>query len=203
LIILAKIILQWKENMRASKQNIKFLPARFMIASDVWIFLNLIVAILISIPAVNIYTHGTHVTVAHAMGSTIGINTMILLSSCLYIFTDLSKGKLKREAIQIKGFWLLNVCLFIFWISLLAAGIHKGILVIENKLLFQEIMNKISIYLKIFALAGAGIFVGLLSVTYPIILGFFKEILRKENKVIELVCDDPMSNINEPFKKTA
>lgn len=31
-----------------------------------------------SIPAINLFTHGTHITVAHAMGSTIGINTMIL-----------------------------------------------------------------------------------------------------------------------------
>jgi nitric oxide reductase subunit B len=54
---------------------------RFLIASELWVFLNLFLALLMSIPAINRYTHGTHITVAHAMGTTIGINTMILLAS--------------------------------------------------------------------------------------------------------------------------
>jgi nitric oxide reductase subunit B len=43
----------------------------------------MILAIIISLPALNLITPGTHVTVGHAMGTTIGINGMILLNSDL------------------------------------------------------------------------------------------------------------------------
>jgi len=78
LLILGKIIWDWKKSLSEAKKDFHFLPYRFIVSSDVWILLNLSLAIAISIPAINIYTHGTHITVAHAMGSTIGINTMIL-----------------------------------------------------------------------------------------------------------------------------
>ena len=39
-------------------------------AADIWIFLTLVLAIAMSIPAINVYTHGTHITVAHTMGAT-------------------------------------------------------------------------------------------------------------------------------------
>src|SRR5690554_7380910 len=56
-----------------------------MLLADFWIFLNIILALLISIPAINLFTHGTHITVAYSMGTTIGINTLILLSSVTFI----------------------------------------------------------------------------------------------------------------------
>ena len=41
-----------------------------------------------SIPAFNLYTHGTQITVVHAMGTTIGINTMIVLAGVFYCLPD-------------------------------------------------------------------------------------------------------------------
>jgi nitric oxide reductase subunit B len=169
LLILAKIIWSFKSTMQQAKINFGNIPYRFMIAADVWIFINLILALLISIPAVNIYTHGTHITVAHAMGSTIGINTMILISSCFLIIQQVSdqnfndkSGKLIRW-----GFWIVNIGLLIFFISLVVAGIAKGYYTAENKLSFQEIMQKIAPVLAIFVFAGIGILVGMLMVVLP------------------------------------
>ena len=169
LIILGKIIWNWKRSISDAKKVFNELSYKFIVASDFWIFVNLALAILISVPAINIFTHGTHITVAHAMGSTIGINTMILLASCFFIITDITKyqySEIQKKLIII-GFWITNISLLIFWVSLIFAGAEKGRLVVENKLIFQEIMQHISPYLMAFTIAGLGIFSGILLVTIP------------------------------------
>ncbi|MES2285662.1 MAG: cbb3-type cytochrome c oxidase subunit I [Bacteroidota bacterium] len=181
LLILSRIIWNWKSSLEEAKKDYYFLPFRFLVASDVWIFLNLILALLISIPAVNVYTHGTHITVAHAMGSAIGINTMILLSSVLFIINDVTKytfSKIQKSIIR-AGFWITNISLFAFLIFLTIAGAEKGILVIENKLSFQAIMQKISPYLVSFAWSGLGIFIGLIMTTVPPLVAIFQYLKRK------------------------
>ncbi len=50
----------------------------FLRSTILWTFALLLLAILISIPPLNTMIHGTHVVVAHAMGSMIGIDSMIL-----------------------------------------------------------------------------------------------------------------------------
>ena len=92
-------------------------------AADVWLLLNLGQALLMSVPALNLYTHGTHVTVAHAMGTTIGINSMILFAVCFeFIGKGAGPGRLPRVA-----FWAAQASLFVFWLALIGAGVVKGI----------------------------------------------------------------------------
>src|SRR3990172_1035644 len=133
------------------------------------IFITLTLAIAISVPAINVYTHGTHVTVAHAMGSTIGINTMILLASCVFLVLDAIKVEFRPSQKRMihSGFWVLNFSLLIFWLCLIFAGIEKGMLVIENKLTFSEIMERINPTLTLFAFSGLGIFSGLIIIVLP------------------------------------
>ncbi len=204
LIILAKIIWNWRKSVSASMKRIHFLPYRFLAASDVWIFLNLVVAILISIPAVNVYTHGTHVTVAHAMGSTIGINTMILLASCLFILRDISGKKVVAKQLSSIGFWTINISLVVFWVSLFTAGIYKGVLVINSDLLFQDIMQRIEPWLITFAIAGLGIFAGLGCVVVPALISFSRYVFQKKEPVINLYKEElKNSSVFEKLKKTA
>ena len=177
LLILGKIIWQWRNALDEAKKNFHFLPYRFIIASDIWILLNIVLAILISIPAVNIFTHGTHITVAHAMGSTIGINTMILFASVLFIIGNTTKHKFSK--IERTGFWITNISLLIFWISLIMAGIEKGVLIIENQLSFQEIMQKINPFMISFAYSGLGIFIGLLMISFPSLISIIKYLREK------------------------
>jgi len=171
LLILGNIIWNWKNSVTETKKNFHFLSFKFIAASDFWIFLNLALALVISVPAINILTHGTHITVAHAMGTTIGINTMILLASCFFLIDDVTKHQytlIQKKIITI-GFWIMNLFLMIFWASLILAGAEKGKLVIEDKLSFQEIMQNISPYLTLFTIAGIGIFIGLLMITIPLL----------------------------------
>ncbi len=162
-IILARIIYLWRGTVSDAKRNAYSVPYRFLYASEVWVFINLGLALLISIPAINLFTHGTHITVAHAMGSTIGINTTILFASVLFI-----AGEMRREALVVQGrsftttgYWIFNGSLLLFFLCLIAAGIVKGWFTVMSDLPFQQIMLKVRPYLIGFAVAGIGLFTGI------------------------------------------
>ncbi len=170
LLILGKIIWDWKKSISTAQKHFHLLPYRFLFASDIWVFLNLILALLMSIPGINILSHGTHITVAHAMGSTIGINSMILLSSVFYILKgDHNQSRYLRFSKSVhSGFWLLNISLAFFWLSLLMAGVGKAMS--SSSMNFQEMMLKIEPYLTGFAYSGIGILIGLLLILIPAII---------------------------------
>ena len=127
---------------------------QFIAASYIWVFLNLTLAIIISVPAINLYTHGTHVTVAHAMGSTIGINSFILISYLLYNF------KMQHSAWIKIPYWMINISLLVFWISLITAGTIKGYLLINNQESFYIAMSEIMTIIRIFMFSGIVIALG-------------------------------------------
>jgi nitric oxide reductase subunit B len=95
LLILGKIIWDWRASLSTYQKFQHRNAYRFLFAADIWVFLNLILGLIISVPAANLFTHGTHVTVAHAMGTTIGINTMILLGSVFYMIEENFGGNLR------------------------------------------------------------------------------------------------------------
>jgi nitric oxide reductase subunit B len=169
LIILGKMIWNWKKSLSKAKKDFHILPYKFLVVSDLWVFLNLALALVISIPAINVFSHGTHITVAHAMGSTIGINTMILLASCFFLISDITKRQysLRQMKIITSGFWISNISLMVFWVALILAGAEKGKMIVEDKLSFQEIMQNISPYLTIFTFAGIGLLIGLVLLIIP------------------------------------
>ncbi len=161
LLFLVNIIMGFKKTLEDNKRLKNLIPYRFLIAAEFWVFANLLLVLFMSVPAVNRYTHGTHITVAHAMVATIGINSMILLGSLGYIIrVDEQTDKMKR-AINI-GYWISQVSLFIFWISLVAAGVIKGYRSVTlNMTNFQEMMQPVLDVLKIFFAAGVALAIGL------------------------------------------
>jgi nitric oxide reductase subunit B len=165
LLILAKLIWQFRASFIAGKNRFHIMPFRFLMAADIWIFVNLTLALLISIPAIQLYTHGTHITVAHAMGSTIGINTMIVLASLFYIVGQ--KTQVPNNGIVAKGFWIANISFFVFFICLVVAGIMKGHATIEERQTYHEIQETISPYIMLFAYSGLVMFVGFLFILIP------------------------------------
>jgi nitric oxide reductase subunit B len=125
-IILIRIFYKWSQQIKENKQFYYFFPYRFLMASDYWVTINLTLALFMSIPAINLYTHGTHITVAHAMGTTIGINTMIILSGAFY-FIKPGFNTLKWRLYGSIAFWTVQVTLLLFLISLIGMGIHRAI----------------------------------------------------------------------------
>ena len=169
LLILGRMIWLWKKTIKISKKEEFNLSYLFLVAADFWIICNLLLAILISIPVINIYTHGTHITVAHSMGSTIGINTMILLASIFYILHDSKRIPSQYRGMKYsnKGFWILNLSFLIFWIDLILIGILKSYYTIQG-LHHQQIIRLLEPYFEGFFVSGIGIFIGVCCVILPV-----------------------------------
>ena len=160
LFIFGKIIWDWRSSLSDWQKNRYCNAYRFLFAADIWVFINLGLALVISVPAFNLITHGTHITVAHAMGSTIGINTMILLASIFYVIREELPQNVHADCTpQIKfGFWMANVSLAVFFMALVLAGIGKGLYDGES---FQDMMLSIRPFLVVFTLSGVTLMLGL------------------------------------------
>ena len=72
----------------------------------------------------------------------------------------------------------MNIILLFFWVALILAGYHKGYMVVEDKLTFQEIMLKIRPYLMVVAITGTIIFTGVLLIFVPA-LKLISDYIRK------------------------
>lgn len=166
LLILGKIIWDWRSSLSTYQKYQHRNAYRFLFAADIWVFLNLILGLIISVPAANLITHGTHVTVAHAMGTTIGINTMILLGSVFYMIEEAFDRNLQSShTVPVRaGFWLANICLLLFLAALMAAGISRGTYTGES---FADMMEGIVPYLFVFAGSGVGLLIGLWMILLP------------------------------------
>ena len=160
LFIFGKIIWDWRASLTQWQKNRHCAAYRFLFAADIWVFVNLILALIISVPALNLFTHGTHITVAHAMGSTIGINTMILLASIFFIVREEVPREVHAGCSRqvTAGFWTANVSLAVFFASLVLAGLGRGTYDGQS---FQEMMQLIRPFLLLFAASGVGLMVGL------------------------------------------
>ncbi|MFQ5668977.1 MAG: cbb3-type cytochrome c oxidase subunit I [Acidobacteriota bacterium] len=125
-IILAKVLFDLLGLRRApSMPDDLRVPERFVRAAMLWTFLMLLLSLLIAIPPLNAFIHGTHVVVAHSMGSMLGINSMILLGAFAYAMRSLKgaehpvvKGARVRSAVP----WV-NLFLGVFWLAFLARGL--------------------------------------------------------------------------------
>ncbi len=125
-VVLAHIIYSWIKSLTAEDKKEYCMVYMFLKAADFWVFLNIILALLFSIPAINFFTHGTHITVAHSMGTTIGINTTILFASVFFIVQKLQPNfKITTTFIK-RNYYLFNGALFFFFCTLLYAGVKRS-----------------------------------------------------------------------------
>jgi hypothetical protein len=140
--------------------------------------LNLGLALIISVPFFNFYTHGTHVIVAHAMGSTIGINTMILLASIFYVIGNFKHVELtdKQKKAVSHGLKLANVSLAVFLIALIIAGVGKGVFYTGEP--YQVIMYNIRPFLMTFTLAGVTLMIGIWAILWFAFKSLSQEIAK-------------------------
>lgn len=169
-VFFIRIIYEWKKNITTIQKNYHHFPYRFLMASEIWVFLNMGQAILMSIPAINIFTHGTHVTVAHAMGTTIGINSMILLAACFeFLNFNLEKHARKIKTLNIT-FWFLQSFLLLFWLALNGAGIRKGIWQMSvNQSSYSQMMESLNPFISVFVVSGAGLLISFSIIAFVLI----------------------------------
>jgi nitric oxide reductase subunit B len=182
LLILGNIIYGWKASLTTAQKFFNRDAYRFLVAADVWIFLNLLLAICMSIPAINVYTHGTHITVAHAMGTTIGINTMLLLAVCYDILKDTCISLDPYQKIMKFGFWLANSSLFAFWVALIAAGVLRAKWQMSNdQIVFSLMMQNLTPFFIVFMISGVLLLIGIVLSIYPLFKNHLACFLTEKN----------------------
>lgn len=182
LLILGNIIWNWRKTLTDAQRHFHVVPYRLLLASDVWIFLNLALSILISIPAVNFYTHGTHITVAHAMGATIGINTLILLASAYFLAITIYQKSVTSKLFN-TGYWLTNISLLVFWISLLGAGIVKSLQAKHPFSIdpYEKYLEQSLSWFRTFSISGFTLLIGLSILSMPLLRILINKIWVRSN----------------------
>ncbi len=180
-LFLISMIQSFKAKLEEQRKLKHLITYRFLIAAEFWVFMNLLLALAMSIPAINRYTHGTHITVAHAMGATIGINTMILLGSFTYILGIDTKTEQNKGIIR-AFYWISQFSLVIFWITLITAGIIKGYRVTALEINdFNKMMKPVFQTINVLAYAGIGLIIGLGSIC----IIYLKEILNTRQTILQ------------------
>lgn len=166
-IIFIRIIYGWRKSLTPREKKENSMAYMFIRASDFWVFANLVMALLMSIPTLNFFTHGTHVTVAHSMGTTIGINTCILLASVSFI---LSKLEVKHRPTRKLPFYMFNGSLFVFWITLIAMGLKKAVWELNNPDgHIGELHSESAPYYIAFVISGIALFISIVWIAIPMI----------------------------------
>ncbi len=171
LLILGRMILTWRQSLTAAQKFRHNIAYRFLLFGDVWILLTLILALAMSIPAINVYTHGTYITVGHTMGATIGINTFLILGMAYNLLTD--ECREPNRKLIIAGLNLANIALFVFWISLIVAGVLKATWQMNpERLVYAAMLNSVKPWLISFVVAGFVLTTGLLMIVLPLLKSY-------------------------------
>jgi hypothetical protein len=104
------------------------------------------------------------------MGTTIGINTMLLMAICFDILAE-DHQSLSRFKSQItNGYLIVNGSLFVFLAALVGAGIHRSRWQMSDEVIpFSEMMQGLVPYFITFTVAGFFLFVGFGLLVYPLL----------------------------------
>lgn len=152
-LILLKVLIDITLLSRSWRHLERFPLARlFIVSATLWTGLQLVLALLMSIPPINALLHGTHIVAAHVMGSMIGIDSMILWA----FFSCLSRPGGKRgRAIFFAGIGV-NVFLLMQWTALLLSGAGRGVMVYTGTIP-SWYPGLSEIFPAVFMLAGSGL----------------------------------------------
>ncbi|MBD3637557.1 MAG: cbb3-type cytochrome c oxidase subunit I [Crocinitomicaceae bacterium] len=182
-ILFLNIVYIFIKNLGQAERKIYAMPYRFLMASEFWVFVNLLLALLMSIPTINYYTHGTHITVAHSMGTTIGINTCILLASVSFIAKKLNPNNTVENTLVYYAFLFFNGSLFIFWLSLVIGGIYKAVWSAENgHSSFAQMHENSSPIFVVFILSGCLLFISLAIIVHQLFKDLGESVYQQEKK---------------------
>ncbi len=187
-LIVISIIQGFKNKLEENRKFTYLLTYKFLLASEFWVFMNLLLALFMSVPAINRYTHGTHITVAHAMGTTIGINTMILLGSIAYILKmDTADSKKLRMDIK-AGYWVTQISLLVFWLALIIAGIIKGYqMQVLHVTVFSQMMAPVLEVLKIFLYSGITLAIGITVIAVCMLRNVWASVFNSKEEADSLI----------------
>ncbi len=100
---------------------------RLVTFASIWSLVLVAVAVIISVPPVNTLIHGTHFVVGHAMGSMLGIDSMILWAVLLYVIHELAPERPFTSCRAVAwAFGWINLAMLLLIVLLLAKGWIDG-----------------------------------------------------------------------------
>lgn len=179
-VVLAHIIYSWVKSLSEEDKKKYCMVYKFLKAADFWLFLNIILALLFSIPAINFFTHGTHITVAHSMGTTIGINTTILLASVFFIVQKVMPNFKAATTFTKRSYYLFNISLFCFFCTLLYAGVKRSNWMYFTKNVhFSEMQDSLHTTYIVFFVFGIGLAISIVLLATVLIKALIKSIAKK------------------------
>jgi nitric oxide reductase subunit B len=112
----------------------------FLIAVNFWNFFGAgVLGIIINLPIMNYYEHGTYLTVNHAHAALMGVYGNISLAAMLFATKLLLKPKKWNKKLVKVSFWSINLGLMLMvLLDLLPAGTIQFKAVVENGLWFAR-----------------------------------------------------------------
>lgn len=103
---------------------------RFIVTmASMWSFLLIGIAVVISVPPINALIHGTHFVMGHAMGSMLGIDSMVLWAVLLWIIMTMGSARnrpMKGTGAIVPVFAILNLCILALVVLLSVVGAVNG-----------------------------------------------------------------------------
>ena len=103
IIILARVMLDLVGLLRQRNQSPNDATTGFVVSAKWWTFAMLVTSIGIAVPPLNALIHGTHVVTAHAMGTEIGIDSMVLFAAVTWLLADRTSANAVYERLHSKG----------------------------------------------------------------------------------------------------
>lgn len=127
IVIFAKVVLDCSRIGRswAARGGLPAVSA-LLIATTAWTTVQLLLALLISVPPLNTLVHGTLAIVAHSMGTLIGIDTMAMLAVGLWLVHESGLEPNASGRHRLSAIVLANLGLALLWASLLWVGVGAG-----------------------------------------------------------------------------
>lgn len=129
-IILVKLMLDMAKVLKAKKGPQPFCGrSGWLVAAKWWTIFMVFSSIVISVPTFNTLIHGTQLVMGHAMGATVGIDTLVLLGTASWLVVELRgdsllprmDAKITRTSIRITSGAL---AVLVIWLSV--AGFVHG-----------------------------------------------------------------------------
>jgi nitric oxide reductase subunit B len=148
--------------------------ALFFVFGTIWTWIQLGGSLFMSWPSLNSLVHGTPVIASHAMGTMIGIDSMLLWGVVFFLLSKMYPARMEAlNTRKVRG-WVItsNGFLFVFWLALLIKGLNFG----WNRFTGTEFWFSPYIdqyFPLVFALVGTGLTLSCLAFLIPVLRTLF------------------------------
>lgn len=125
-------------------------------AVERWTLFSFATGIAFAVPYLNLFVHGTHVIVAHAMAGMIGVDFLLVIAAGIAVTSG--REVLASRRVQL-GVWLLDGALIALWVVLGGAGMVKGLSRFSHD--FSIYQPMLQMWLRAFPIVGLVLLVGI------------------------------------------